>query len=386
MDQNKNTSYPIRVLQVLTIMNRGGAETMVMNYYRHMDRSKVQFDFLLHREEEGVFDDEIKKLGGRIHRLSNISLTNLRNYQKLLDAFFKQNSDYNIVHSHLNALSIFVLKAAKKHKVPVRIAHSHTSLYNINLNPFSKKSSSLPFAIKFVAQNIFKMGITKYANVYYACGEKAGMWLFGRKNKSNFKIINNAIDATKFTFNKPVALEYKKMLHVNDQLVIGHVGNFVPEKNHSFILKVFKEVKETEKNAVLILVGGGKTTEFQQEAKDLNIEEAVYFLGVRNDVEHVLQAMDIFLFPSTNEGLPVTLIEAQASGLRIFASDDISKELNITGLVSFIALSESPAFWANQILEHQTYDRKNTSHQIVARNYDIKSNAEMLQAFYLKNN
>ena len=132
----------IRVLQVLTIMDRGGAETMIMNYYRTMDRTKVQFDFLLHRQKRGVFDDEIERLGGRIHRVSNISFKNLADYKKSLDAFFKENPEYKIIHSHLNALSVFVLKAAKNNTVPIRIAHSHTSLYNLNLNPFSKNRHS----------------------------------------------------------------------------------------------------------------------------------------------------------------------------------------------------------------------------------------------------
>jgi len=206
---------PIRVLQVLTIMNRGGAETMIMNYYRNINRSKVQFDFLLHRKEEGVFDREIELLGGKIHRLSNINLKNLMAYKKELDEFFKQHNEYKIVHAHLNGLSVFVLNAAKKNKVPVRIAHSHTSLYHLNINPFSKNRHPLSFVVRFFAQNLFKQNIPKYANYYYACGEKAGIWLFGKKNKPNITVINNAIDSSKFIYDNRLSIEYKDKLNIN---------------------------------------------------------------------------------------------------------------------------------------------------------------------------
>jgi glycosyltransferase involved in cell wall biosynthesis len=375
---------PIRVLQVLTIMNRGGAETMIMNYYRNIDRSKVQFDFLLHRQERGVFDDEIERLGGRIHRVSKISFKNLAEYKKSLDAFFKENKEYKIIHSHLNALSVFVLKAAKNNTVPIRIAHSHTSLYNLNLNPFSKNRHSLSFILKFFAQNYYKIKVPKYANYYYACGEKAGIWLYGKKNESKITIINNAIDAAQFSYNSELSASMKTTLGLDGKFVIGHVGNFVPEKNHAFIINVFNEIQKIENNAILVLVGGGNKSNYETLAKALNIESKVMFLGVRPDVNEILQAMDVFLFPSTNEGLPVTLIESQASGLKIFASDEISNELNITGLVDFIALKKPVSFWANLILKSKIYQRKNTKDSIVSGDYDINKNASMLQEFYLK--
>lgn len=373
---------PIRILQVLTIMNRGGAETMVMNYYRNIDRSKVQFDFLLHRQERGIFDDEIESLGGKIYRLQNINFRNLSGYRKALDHFFENNPEYHIVHSHLNALSVFVLKSAKKYNVQTRIAHSHTSLYNLNLNPFSKKRSSLQFTFRFFVQNIFKIKVPSYSNYYYSCGDKAGIWLFGKKNKHKIKNINNAIDSGKFIFDPVKAAEMKEKLHVKEKLVIGHVGNFVPEKNHSFLLQVYKEIKNIKKDSVLILVGGGERKQFEQMTDEMHIEGDVNFLGVRNDVPDILQAIDIFVFPSTNEGLPVTLIEAQASGLKILASDEISKELDITGLVDFVSLKQSPKYWAELVLKSTKYNRENTMNKIIEGNYDIKNNALMLQEFY----
>ncbi|WP_108868370.1 glycosyltransferase family 1 protein [Aquimarina aquimarini] len=373
---------PIRILQVLTIMNRGGAETMVMNYYRNIDRNKVQFDFLLHRQERGVFDDEIESLGGKIHRLQNISFRNLSGYRKALDHFFQHHPEYQIVHSHLNALSTFVLKSAKKQGVKTRIAHSHTSLYNLNLNPFSKNRHSLNFAFRFFAQNMLKKQVPKYANYYYSCGDKAGQWLFGKKNTQKIKIINNAIDSSKFVYDREQSERIKKELQIEDTFVIGHVGNFVPEKNHSFLLEIFKEIQREKKDSVLILVGAGERAQYEQMTSTLGIEKEVHFLGARNDVPDLLQAIDVFLFPSTNEGLPVTLIEAQAAGLKIIASDEISKELDITGMIDFVSLSQSPKYWAELLLKSVNYNRTNTMNKIIEGNYDIKNNATMLQEFY----
>ncbi len=374
---------PIRILQVLTIMNRGGAETMVMNYYRNIDRSKVQFDFLLHRQERGAFDDEIEALGGKIYRLQNISFKQLPKYRQALDQFFKSHPEYKIVHSHLNGLSVFVLKYAKKNKVPVRIAHSHTSLYNLNLNPFSKDRHSLTFAFKFFAQNILKRGVTKYANHYFSCGDKAGYWLYGKKNASRIRNINNAIKTDQFIYNPDTSAKVKKELDTGDKLVVGHVGNFAPEKNHVFLIEVFKECKRIHDNCVLTLVGGGGGREaIEQKVKEEQLVDDVLFLGVRKDVPDVLQGIDVFLFPSTNEGLPVTLIEAQASGLKIVASDEVSSELNITGNIEFVSLRQTPEKWAEIVLKSTNYKRTNTLDKIIEGNYDIKNNAEELQEFY----
>jgi glycosyltransferase involved in cell wall biosynthesis len=373
---------PIRILQVLTIMNRGGAETMIMNYYRNIDRSKVQFDFLLHRKEKGAFDDEIKSLGGKIYTMQSINLKKIPAYLKSLDFFFKNHKEYKIVHSHINAFSVFVLRAAKKNNIPIRIAHSHTSLFNLNLNPFLKNRHSLNFAIKFIAQNLFKLKIPSYSNYYFSCGDKAGKWLFGEKNISKVRIINNAIDSDLFLYNEDKSLEMKKVLSLEGKLVIGHIGNFVPEKNHSFLIKIYQAIKKINDKATLVLVGSFGENEIEKLIdeslpKDLNI------LGLRSDIPDILQAIDIFLFPSTNEGLPVTLIEAQAAGLRIIASDAITQELNMTNLIDFLSLKESPEYWAKAVLNSFPYQRKNTKNKIIEGDYDIKSNAYVLQEFYI---
>lgn len=373
---------PIRVLHVLTIMDIGGAETMVMNYYRNIDRNKVQFDFLVHRKNEGYFDKEIESLGGKIYRLNNIRLTNIFEYQKELNRFFKLHQNYKIVHSHLNALSIFVLKSAKKNNIPIRIAHSHTSLLNVNMNPFSEKRNSLSFIFKFFAQNILKLKLTSYANFYFSCSNKAGVWLYGEKNKNLIQIINNAINTEKYIYNHENAQLIRNELNIKNEIIIGHVGNFVPEKNHQFILDVFVEVKKINECSKLILVGGGDKTILEKNTKEKGLDEDVIFLGTRDDVPNLLMAFNVFLFPSTNEGLPVTLIEAQASGLNIVASDEITKEIDITGLINFISLNKSPKYWAKKLLENVEYKRTDTKNKIIKGGYDIKNNALILQDFY----
>ncbi|MBT8270936.1 MAG: glycosyltransferase family 1 protein [Flavobacteriaceae bacterium] len=373
---------PIRILQVLTKMNRGGAETMIMNYYRNIDRTKVQFDFLLNRKERGIFDDEIESLGGRIYRLPNIDYTKISAYLKALDKFFDEHGEYKIVHSHLNAVSVFVLRAAKNHGVPMRIAHSHTSLHTLNFNPFSTDRHGLGFLLRFTVQNLLRTKITRYANYYFSCGEKASKWLFGDKNRPQVKLVNNALDSDDFTYYRETSLKIKQALDVADKFVIGHVGNFAPEKNHAFIIKVYKEIRKLNPNSCLLLVGGFSRSDLENITGE-NLPEDVKVLGSRNDVPELLQAMDLFLFPSINEGLPVTLIEAQASGLKIKSSANVTRELKITELIDFIPLSKSPEYWAKSVLESYPYERQNTKKQIIAGGYDIKSKAQELQAFYL---
>jgi glycosyltransferase involved in cell wall biosynthesis len=375
---------PIRILQVLTIMGHGGSESMIMNYYRNIDRNKVQFDFLVHRTKKGVFEDEIESLGGKIYRMPPISPKNYFKYKEKLNAFFKEHKEYKIVHSHLNALSIFVLNIAKKNNIPIRIAHSHTSLYNLNLNPFSKQRHNLNFAARFFIQNFLKLKIPAYANYYFSCGDKAGKWLFGKSNFSKVRIINNAIDAEKFNYNIDKALKNKKRLEVEEKIVLGHIGNFIPVKNHSFLIEIYREIKKINPNTSLILVGKVDENQIKKLIKG-PLPSDIKFLGQRNDIHEILQAIDVFVFPSTNEGLPLSLIEAQASGLKIAASDDITQELDITGLINFISLKQSPKYWAKLILSELPYNRRDTKNEIIEGKYDIINNALALQEFYIKN-
>lgn len=378
-------SEPKRILQVLTIMNLGGAETMIMNYYRSIDRSKIQFDFLLHRPERGAYDDEIENLGGKIYRMPPISPRNFFKYKSELKKFFYLHPEYEIVHSHLNSLSTFVLNAAKATS-NVRIGHSHIAINPIKLSDFFNKKLDLKTTIKEALQTLLRKSVANYATHYFACGEKAGKWMFGDTAEKPITVINNAIDSSRFIYNNEIATITKKKLKIEDKLVIGHVGRFNDQKNHFFLIEIFNEILKANSNAILLLVGEGDLRpKIEDEINKLGITEAVMFLGSRTDIPELLQSFDVFLFPSLYEGLPVTLIEAQAAGLKIIASDTISSEVNFSKLIQFIALKESSLHWAKQLLQSIKYKRENTQKIVIDSGYDIVNNAKNLEDFYLKN-
>lgn len=357
----------IRVLQVFTVLNRGGAETMIMNYYRKIDRTKIQFDFLVHREEQGHFEKEITDLGGKIYRLP--PMTQFLKYKKELDKFFKEHQEYYIVHAHLNAQGAFVLKAAKKHNVPFRIAHSHIAASNTG--------------IKGIIKNLLKQKLRNNCTHKLACGIKAGEWLFGGKDQ--FEYVPNAIELENFRFNSSLRKKCRKEFGwEEDNMIVGHVGRFNIQKNHSLIVEVFKHLKDIYPNSKLVLVGeGGLRDKVESQVKNLKLNEDTLFLGVREDVPSLLSAFDIFLFPSLFEGFPVTLIEAQASGLQIFTSKNVTDEVKLTNLVSFQSLSDSPKLWAQKIKESFPYIREKSDNFDALKDFDIRKSVERLSAFYL---
>ncbi len=356
----------IRVLQVVTYMGRGGLEAMLMNYYRHIDRQKVQFDFLTHRQERAAYDDEIESLGGIIYRLPRLVPWS-KSYLAALDAFFTEHPAYQIVHVHQDCLSSVILKAAAKHQVPVRIAHSHNANQDKNL--------------KYPIKLWYKRSIPHYATELFACGKNAGDWMF---DGAPYQIINNAIDAAAYTCDAAKRAAVRCGLGFTDELVIGHVGRFNPQKNHPFLLEIFSALLKKEPNAVLLLVGGGEDmVKIQARAKEMGIAEQVRFLGVRSDVADLMQAMDVFVFPSLYEGLPVTMVEAQAAVLPCIISDKVPEECIITeGLVDVMPLSASADAWAEKVLEKRSCLRTDHSKEVAAHGFDIKAEALKLQEFY----
>lgn len=369
---SENTvQYPIRVLNLFTIMDRGGAETMVMNYYRHIDRKKVQFDFLVHREQRGAYDDEIEALGGRIYRMYPIYPQNFARYKHDIRAFFKAHPEYRIIHSHMSELGYFAFKEAAKQGVPVRICHAHNAPHG--------------FDMKMIMRGYFKKRMMPYLTHLFMCGVESGRWLYGKKNESQFIMLNNAIDAAAYTYNPAKRAEMRRQLGLTDELVVGHVGRFNPQKNHPFLLAIFAALLKKEPNAVLLLVGGGNDMpKIQAKAQELGIVERVRFLGVRSDVADLMQAMDVFVFPSLYEGLPVTMVEAQASGLPCLISDKVPSECIITdGLTEVIPLSESPDTWAKKILVKRGTPRTDRRAEIAAHGFNITTEAVKLQEFYI---
>lgn len=362
--------YPIRILNLFTIMDRGGAETMVMNYYRHIDRTKVQFDFLVHREQPGVYEDEIKSLGGRIYRMCPIYPQNFARYERDIRAFFQEHPEYKIVHSHMSELGYFAFRVATEQDIPVRICHAHNAPHG--------------FDMKMIMRTYFKKRMMPYLTHLFMCGLESGRWLYGKQNESRFIMLNNAIDAATYTYAPAKRMEMRRNLGIADELVVGHVGRFNPQKNHSFLLGIFAALLKKEPNAVLLLVGGGKDmSKIQAKARELGIADHVRFMGVRSDVADLMQAMDVFAFPSLYEGLGIVLIEAQASGLPCIVSDTIPPEAYLTDLVFPQKLSASPEEWADAILEKRDIPRTDHSAEIAAHGFDITTEAVKLQEFYL---
>lgn len=362
----------IRVLQVVTIMNRGGLETMLMNYYRKLDKTKIQFDFMTNRLERGHYDDEIEALGGKIYRLSPIKPGNYNKYFKELDEFFKEHKEYKVVHSHINENSGFVLKAAKKAGIECRIAHSHLSDLKLDYK--------YPFRV--YARRNLKGNVSDY----FACSQRAGEWLFGKEISSSGKVtvLNNAVDTEKFKINKDIRDKVRMELGIEDKKVIGHVGRFNPQKNHEFLIDVFNEVYKKDKGTVLLLIGDGYLKEkIEDKVKKLNLEQGVKFLGVREDIPELMQGMDLFLFPSQFEGLAVVMVEAQAAGLKVITSTGVTKESDITNNVEFIDLSKGAEYWADIVL-NSDFKKRDDINLMIKKGYDSTNNVKWLSDFYLK--
>ncbi len=357
-----------RVLQVVTHMERGGLESMLMNYYRHMDREKVQFDFLVHRQEPAAFDEEIESLGGKIYRLPRL-IPWSKSYRAALNRFFDEHTEYKIVHVHQDCLSSVILKTAQKHGVSVRIAHSHSANQDKNL--------------KYPIKLLYKRNISKYATTLFACGKDAGDWMFCG---APYQIINNAIDTAAYIYNPAKRIEKRQELGIATELVVGHVGRFNQPKNHPFLLSVFAALLKKEPHAVLLLAGGGEDMPRMQElARTLGISAQVRFLGVRSDIPDLMQAMDVFVFPSLYEGLPVAMVEAQAAGLPCLISDKVPPECILTkDLVEVVPLADGAEVWADKILEKRNTPRTDRSAEIAAHGFDITTEAVKLQEFYLE--
>ena len=355
---------PKRVLQIIRQMNVGGAETFIMNTYRNIDREKVQFDFLVNAE--GTFDKEIKDLGGNIFYMEYITDLGQINYKRKLKEFF-YNHNYNIVHSHINQVSGIILETAKECGIKYRIAHSHNTR---NANNFFIK----------VYKRYLQSKINKNANILLACGKEAAKWLY--KSKSNEAvIINNGIDIDKFLFSKDKRNKIRKELNIlENTTVLGHIGRFSKQKNHIFLIKIFKQYLKENPNSVLLLIGDGKLIKkIENRVKKYKIEDNVKFLGTRKDVYNIYSGFDYFVFPSLFEGLSLSMIEAQISGLPVFASDTIDKNSDISNNVKWLNLKSNPQKWSREILKTPVERQP-----VKATQYDIKNVAKKMQELYSK--
>lgn len=357
----------IRVLQVVNNMHRAGLETMLMNYYRNIDRTKIQFDFLTHRPEKGDYDDEIISMGGKVYYAPRLYPQNYLQYFKWMKKFFKEHPEYKIIHSHIDAMSYLPLLAAKLNKIPVRIAHSH--------NTSIDKDFKLPLKL------FFKKLLPSVATNFCACGKEAGEFLFPKK-KSVF--IPNAIDIKKFLYNEEVRRKKRKELGIENKFVIGNIGRLSYQKNHKFLIEIFYEILKKEKESLLLIIGiGEKEKELKEQVKKLNIEKKVCFLGKREDVAELYQAMDLFLMPSFFEGVPVVGIEAQFSGLPCIFSDKVPKEIKFKKDIIFLPLNVSSQLWCNEVSKIKGKNIKRNIKDFENSIYDIKNAKIELEKLYL---
>lgn len=358
-------SEPIRVLQVIGSMNHGGAESMIMNLYREIDRSKVQFDFLVCTKEKGAFDDEIISLGGSIyHDVERITKDNLLKYQKLCDDFFKAHR-YGLVHCHIGSIAQFVTRAAKRCGA-YTIVHCHSATNN-------KQYRFLAFPARFTA------------DFYMSCGKKAGEIRFGSRivNSDRFMILNNAIQTEKYRFNKELQDNLRQQYGIENKFVIGHIGRMVYAKNHDFLLDIFNEILKIKPDSVLVLAGDGvKKEPIEEKAKLLGLTDKIIFLGTVENVNEILNMFDIMIFPSHYEGLPISLIEAQANGLQCLVSDGVSAEAGICECLEFMSLEKSAEEWAEKALNKGDYIHRDYSADIIKAGYDVKATAKMIENFY----
>lgn len=362
----------LRVLRIMGECKIGGVETIALNYYKNINHDKISMDFLFYGESHEKFSNELKKHGDKVYNVTDYRDGMIKSIKEIKNIVKQGN--YDIVHSQLNALNFFPLLGAKLGGCKVRIASNHSTA---NLKYEFKKS-----VIKYLLRPTCGMLATDYAS----CSEYAGKWAFGkRKQRSGkIKVIHNAIKIDKFLYNKKTRKQKRKELNLENKFVIGHAGRFVEQKNHKFIIDIFNEIKKIKKNSVLLLIGNGELEgKIKNYVKEKGLEDSVYFLGIRFDVNELMQAMDVFLFPSIYEGLGNVVTEAQAASLQVIASDVVPTEVKMTEYVEFMSLKDSAKKWAEHVTKYSNeYIRRNTYHDLKINGYEIKSAAEDLLEYY----
>ena len=362
---------PIRVLQIIGDVVGGGVETVIMNYYRNIDKTKIQFDFVVHKGALPQYIAQVKKYGGKVYEITSYK-SNILKYTYEIYKIIKENN-YEIVHSNMNSLSGFPLFAAYLAGAKVRILHNHTTD-----NPAE--------GIRTIAKRILRPFARLFANQYWACSKLAAEWMYGKNAIINSKItiINNAIDLEKFKFNKEKRERLRKELGLENSFVIGHVGRFMKQKNHEFLIDIFNEVLKQKNNAKLLLIGDGNLKSLiEAKVQNLGIEKAVIFLGNRNDVADLYNAMDVFILPSLYEGLPVVGVEVQANGLPFICSDKVTDEILLTDNIKLLSLRQRKTEWCDAILNTERKEIVNNE-DILLKNFDIKSESRKLENLYLK--
>lgn len=368
--------YPmVHVLYVLdSLKQRFGVTAVAMNYFKNIDRKLVQVDFLCYSDSETGIVDEIRERGGKVFFMPNLSMKNLFAFRRFLHDFFRQHPEYQIVHSHFNQLDAIIFPIAKKHGVTCCISHSHNTKYS-------------DYKIRAFRNWLMCIPLKSLADVWGACSEKAGRFLYGKgfdTSKKKF-VINNAVDLKKYAYNPIVRAEVRKELGVANEIVLGNVGSLKLQKNQEFLIRLMAELQKRSKDNQykLVIVGDGDLKEHLTSlAQDLGVANKVTFTGSRKDVERLLQAFDIFLLPSLYEGLPVIGIEAQTAGLPCLFSNEITREVDICN-VKFLSIDDNYNEWGDEIDKLLIFNRQDVSEKVKEKGFDIKHEASRLAEYYI---
>ena len=364
----------MRVLQVIGVMDRGGAETMVMNLYRAMNRDEVQFDFLVHEQREGDYDEEIRRLGGRFFRVPRFTGANVGVYRSRVRALFAEHPEWRVVHGHIGSCAPLYLSEAKRAGA-FAIAHSHAQNYEGGL---------AGLAFNFVAHPVRHV-----ADYFMACSREAGLDRFGRAivEGERFAVVPNGIDMTRYACDEAAHEAAKAELGLSGRPVVCHTGRLIPVKNHAFLLEVFAQVRRELPDAVLLCAGRGELEgELKERAGELGLADSVRFLGVVDDVPRILRAADAFVFPSVKEGLALSVVEAQASGLAAIVSTGVPELAMVSDRARRLPLADGADAWASACVDElrraRRASRTDACDQARAHGFDIADTSARLAAFY----
>lgn len=366
----------IRVLHVIGAMGSGGAEAMLMNLYRVMDRSKIQFDFVVHTDKKAFYDEEIEALGGRIFHTEKYNVRNFYSYKKFWREFLAEHPEYQIVHGHINSSASIYLSEAKR-QGRIAVVHSHNTKNNA-------------ITLRAIAFRIATRNLRNLGDYFFACSVQAGVDRFGTEiaESDRFSVLMNGIDLARYQFNVSTRERLRSEYGVTHKTVLGHVGRFSKQKNHAFLFEIFASYHKQNPSSELWLIGTGELEEqLKQSAKNLGIRECVRFIGTTKDVSDYLMAMDIFVFPSLYEGLGIALVEAEATGLMCVVSEAIQPEAIFSENVKKLALAEGALSWSEAItdvLSQSKGDRTAGYAYAKEAGFDISDSAAQLQRFYTK--
>ena len=367
---NYAQNLPVRIAHVIGKARNGGVEAAVLNYYKYIDRTKIQYDFLIYEDSTHIPEQFIKDLGGNIIIIPPYQKPFA--YHKALYQLFTRNH-YPLVYSHINTLSVFPLFAAWRAGVPIRAAHSHTTA---GRGEFKRN------VMKYTLRNFSRT----FATEWCACSRLAGAFQFGRKAMDSGRVIiwPNAIEVERFAFNEAVRQEMRKYLKLEDKFVVGHAGRFMKQKNHSFLIDIFAEIHRRRDDAVLLLMGDGPLMDdITAKVMRLGLNDCVIFAGNVSDMERYYQAMDVFVFPSLYEGLGIVAVEAQVCGLPVLCSTEIPDEAKICDALRFMSLKDSAADWAREALRISNgHIRRDMSSYAREAGFDVKAQAKKLTEWY----